>query len=140
MMTVFILMTGEWTDAMMPASAVFGPSVAFYFIPVALIGVFLLLNLFIGVLLNAFAEDEEASAEPEMASPAEPEGAPSAEGADEDDPSWAKDGDEVVWPRDYSLCLFCRSHPLRRACRAVVRSSLFDFIVMSAILISSVRI
>ena len=64
--TVLILVTGEWSDAMGPAAGVHGPVVAWYFVPVSLIGLFLLINLFIGVLLNEFQEeDEEVGADAE---------------------------------------------------------------------------
>lgn len=43
-MTVFVLMTGEWSDAMAPAAAVHGGKVTGYFIPVSIIGLFLILN------------------------------------------------------------------------------------------------
>lgn len=48
---------------MAPAAGVNGGSVTAYFIPVALLGQFLIMNLFVGVLLNAFAEEDEAMQE-----------------------------------------------------------------------------
>jgi hypothetical protein len=62
MLTVLCVATGAWTDGMLASSDVYGPVVVLYFVPVALIGVFLLLNLFVGVLLNAFGEEEEEPA------------------------------------------------------------------------------
>ena len=62
MLTVLCVATGAWTDGMLASSDVYGPVVVLYFVPVALIGVFLLLNLFVGVLLNAFGEEEEPAA------------------------------------------------------------------------------
>lgn len=59
MSTVFVLMTGEWWDATQPASAVLGAKTLLYFIPVVLIGRYLIMNLFIGILLHAFSEEDE---------------------------------------------------------------------------------
>jgi hypothetical protein len=63
--TVFVLMTGEWIDAMDPATATLGPQYCIYFIVVVVIGRFGVMNLFIGILLNAFADSEEGEEEEE---------------------------------------------------------------------------
>jgi len=68
MLTVLCVATGAWTDGMLASSDVYGPVVVLYFVPVALIGVFLLLNLFVGVLLNAFGEEEEPATAPAASS------------------------------------------------------------------------
>ena len=68
MLTVLCVATGAWTDGMLASSDVYGPVVVLYFVPVALVGVFLLLNLFVGVLLNAFGEEEEPATVPAASS------------------------------------------------------------------------
>ena len=64
MQTVFVLITGAWIDLTNPAVSVVGFQALAYFIPGVIIGRFLMMNLFIGVLLNAFGEDEDGDAAP----------------------------------------------------------------------------
>ena len=78
MSTVFVLMTGEWWDATEPANEVVGPIALLYFIPVVLIGRYLIMNLFIGILLHAFSEKDDDDAEPADNGPAPAGSAPPA--------------------------------------------------------------
>ena len=59
MSSVFVLMTGEWIDAMGPAIGSIGQSSIAFFIFAVLIGRYLIMNLLIAILLNAFADDTE---------------------------------------------------------------------------------
>ena len=56
-------MSGEWADAMAPAIQVLGWKPMIYFVAAVLIGRYLVMNLFLGVLLNAFEEEEEEEEE-----------------------------------------------------------------------------
>ena len=57
--TVFVLMTGEWVDAMDPGIQSVGPYASIYYTFVVLVGRYLLINLLIAIVLNAFADDGE---------------------------------------------------------------------------------
>ena len=59
MITVFILLTGEWVDALEPAAAVLGPGCSAFFIFVVILGKYLLMNLLVAVILTEFAEDDD---------------------------------------------------------------------------------
>merc|ERR1711965_1166558 len=54
MLTVFVLLTGEWIDAMEPVAEILGPVVCIFFIFVVMIGKYLLMNLLIAVILSEF--------------------------------------------------------------------------------------
>ena len=71
MSTVLCIMTGEWIDPLGPAAAAVGPSAAVYFITVVLIGRYLVFNLFLGMLLDAFAvgSDDDSKSEGSSMSP-----------------------------------------------------------------------
>ena len=47
MMSVFVLMTGEWVDAMEPAVGAYGYSACLFFVMVILVGRYLIINLLI---------------------------------------------------------------------------------------------
>ena len=51
---VLVLMTGEWSDALDPAAGVLGPRALGFFIQVAMLGQYLVINLFIGVLHETY--------------------------------------------------------------------------------------
>ena len=143
MLTVLCVVTGAWTDGMLATSDVYGPVVVLYFVPVALIGVFLLLNLFVGVLLNAFGEEEEPAASSDEP-PVSDETPPSDEvPAEEAQPNAASSSaiaapgavsgaskkrgsssppappalQPAVWPRDYSCLLCSPTNPVRSGMR-----------------------
>ena len=47
LISVFILITGEWVDLMQPVTSVLGPSASVFFIGVVILGKFLLINLLV---------------------------------------------------------------------------------------------
>ena len=57
MITIFIILTGEWYDAMEPVTTIYGGGAAIFFIAVVLIGKFFLLNLLVAVILHEFADE-----------------------------------------------------------------------------------
>ena len=139
MATVFVLMTGEWIDATNPAAAVGGAKVLAYFIPAVIIGRYLIMNLFIGILLNAFAEEEEEEeVAPDSAALAAPSEALATidEGADEVD-EVDRPKEEPRWPEDHSLCLFGPRNPLRVGCLNLVTYQHFDTLIILVICASS---
>ena len=74
MLTCFIMMTGGWVDIVGPAYSIVGGSAILFCVSVVIIGCFIVVNLFIAVLLNAFGEDEEEEA-PEEEQEGQKEGA-----------------------------------------------------------------
>lgn len=58
MLTVFVLLTGEWIDAMEPVADILGPHVCVFFIFVVILGKYLLMNLLIAVILNEFQDND----------------------------------------------------------------------------------
>merc|ERR1719181_2171091 len=60
MLAVFGIFTGAWVDAFQVCADIVGVGYAVaYFVPALIIGFFIILNLFVAILLEAFAEDEE---------------------------------------------------------------------------------
>ena len=56
--TIFILLTGEWVQAMHPVTAILGAPASLFFVAVVLIGKFLLMNLLVAVILTEFQVEE----------------------------------------------------------------------------------
>ena len=56
-MTVFVLMTGEWVDAMDPGVGAVGGAASLYYLGVVIVGRYLIINLLIAIVLNAFSDD-----------------------------------------------------------------------------------
>lgn len=153
-MTVFVLMTGEWVDAMDPGIAALGGSAALYYAMVVLVGRYFLLNLLIAIVLNAFADDNDIMDEPGDALITTNRGdarsartnraagtARTNRSMMEDGPIviWEPEGHEpTVWPRDYSLCCFSVRGSMRRTCIALVQHPYFDMAISVAIVISSI--
>ena len=54
MISVFILITGEWVDAADPVVAIHGLGSTLFFIVVVIIGKYLLMNLLVAVILCEF--------------------------------------------------------------------------------------
>ena len=132
MQTVFVLMTGAWIDLTNPAVSVVGFQALAYFIPGVIIGRFLMMNLFIGVLLNAFGEDEDDGAPKPIVAPTE-ESEEAAEAAEV-----LRSREEPRWPADYSLCFFGPSHPLRIGCIELTNHGAFESFIILVIAASSI--
>ena len=128
MLSVFILFTGEWVDSSLAAASVLGPKVLFYFIPCMCIGSFLVMNIFIGMVLSAFGEEDEEEEGEEKPAPEETP-APAAPHSDL--------REEMPWPQEHSLCLFGPRNILRRACEGIVSNKLFEHFILLIILASS---
>ena len=60
MLTVFGIYTGGWVDAFQACSSEVGVATsALFFVPTLIIGFFIIMNLFIAILLEAFSGDDE---------------------------------------------------------------------------------
>ena len=104
MFTVFVLLTGKWTEAMVPATRVTGFVAVIFFVLCVVIGIYLIMNLFVAILLNAFAEDfQESALESRSKSGARSR---SEDNDDEDD-----DDDEAAGGKDPELLLAQRLVP-----------------------------
>lgn len=56
MQTSFVLLTGKWTEAFVPAARATGLIAFLFFAFAVVIGMYLIMNLFVAILLNTFAE------------------------------------------------------------------------------------
>ena len=66
MLTVFNIFTGGWVDAFQACSDERGVMIsAEFFVPTLIIGFFIILNLFIAILLEAFSSDDDEEDEEE---------------------------------------------------------------------------
>ena len=164
MLTVFILLTGEWIDAMEPVTALMGTGVAAFFIFVVMLGKYLLMNLLVAVILTEFAEEDEApptertsrsttresstsTTRRESSADADEEEADEAgDGAGDGDGDGAEAGavppvafrpQQQLEETDKSLYLFGPSNGLRRCCKIMIRHPRFDQVVILAIVVSS---
>ena len=165
MITIFILLTGEWFEALEPAAAILGAPVSLFFIFVVMLGKFLLLNLLIAVILNEFAEESssppssiastsrdrftsratESARNPSDTSRDAEEGDQASHDADAGDHNRkalpdsksAADADPP-WPEEHALCCFGPRHPLRCFCRVLIAKPQFDQVIIAAIIVSSI--
>ena len=165
MITIFILLTGEWFEALEPAAAILGAPVSLFFIFVVMLGKFLLLNLLIAVILNEFAEESssppssiastsrdrftsratESARNPSHTSRDAEEGDQASHNADAGDHNRkalpdsksAADADPP-WPEEHALCCFGPRHPLRGFCRDLIAKPQFDQVIIAAIIVSSI--
>ena len=147
MLTVFILMTGEWMDAMMPAIQAIGKSSCLFFIICMLVGKYLIMNLLVAILLNAFADDsgdDDGKSSGRASGRASGRSTRRSNASNESDESSIKPympiipTEEVKWPRDYSLFCFSPYSPTRKFTNWLIARPEFDQIVILAILASSV--
>ena len=163
MITIFILLTGEWFEALEPAAYILGAPVSLFFIFVVMLSKFLLLNLLIAVILNEFAE-ESSSPPPSIArsdtsrdrftsrarnpcntSRDTEEGDHASHDADASDhnrkallDSKAAADADPPWPEEHALCCFGPRHPLRGFCRDLIAKPQFDQVIIAAIIVSSI--
>ena len=155
MITVFILLTGEWVDAMEPLAAIEGPGVSAFFVVVVVVGKYLLINLLVAIILTEFAEGDAARSDAipssdlqtardmdsarsvsPMTSRSE-EGLASSRGGNAPRPPAWMGIEEPVWPRDYSLCLFGPHNATRRAFQQLTAHKAFSQAILIVIIASS---
>ena len=147
MLTIFVMITGEWVEASHAAAGVLGPSVNFFFIPIVLIGKFVLMNLLVAIILTEFAErpvSADESQEPSSARDGESSMKSTATKSvlvvspGEEEEGGAPPPPPVHrWPADYNLCCFAPKSGLRVGCTALLRSPWFDRVILTAIACSS---
>ena len=130
MLTTFIVMSGSWFDIMMAQAEVLpGALVPTFFISLLVVGLFLLLNIFITILLEAFADDDEEDGDKGSAE-AKADGngteAPPEGSADE------------CCASDRSLCVFAPAGSTRRFCQRTIANRFFDKFIILLIVASSV--
>ena len=127
MITVFMAFIGGWVDPFSECAGVVGvvPS-SLFFAAVIVVGFFIILNMFISILLEAFVEERDEEA-----------------GLEDDTPPSGSSLDETLpqlnprWHRDYSLFCFSPAHPFRRLVVTVVESEAFDRVMIVFIIASS---
>ena len=152
MLTVFAVFTGGWVDMFQVAAEVTSVNTAVLFtVPAILVGFFIIMNLFIAILLEAFAQDEDEEGGSEEGEEGEGKGkgidgcsdAPAAPPSDvtliPDSPGGESDGG----PRGdllegMSLNWFSPESELRLTCRAVSSHVYFDKLIIALIVASSV--
>jgi len=91
MLTCFIMMTGGWVDIVQPAYAIVGGPAIIYCVIVVIVGCFVIVNLFVAVLLNAFASPDEEEGDAQAA-PAEADPLPQLAKGDEKNDDAAEKG------------------------------------------------
>ena len=150
MITGFILMTGAWYDSTEAAMEAAGPSAAFYFVFVMVVNCYLILNLFVAILLEAFAsgEEEEAAGDGTSAGAAEggggtlqkagEAGVGGGGAASKGEAEGGEDEEEMPAHHDRALCCLAPTNPLRRCACAIVFNDAFEGLVISVIVASSV--
>ena len=128
MLTVFTVMTGEWAEPMETIVSRAGASGILYFVSVLFIGRFLIINLIVSVVLNAFAtdpnmedEDEEEESEEEAAAKAL---------------ASSPMRQRAQWPKDYSFGLFVKDGPIHALCSTIAAHHGFHMISMALVLAS----
>ena len=146
MVSVFIVLTGEWVDIMEPFISQMGLAWSVFFVAIVVIGKFLLVNLLIAVLLTEFGSKALADQKHavEMAEQRDVTFNVAVSAA-----RWKRksvglstmpEQEEPVerWPQDFALLIFSPSNQIRRACHSVMTTAAFDRIIILAILISSI--
>ena len=116
----------------MMAQAEVSPIAPTFFISLLVVGLFLLLNIFITVLLEAFADDEEE--EEEEADNA----AMQAEAKAEAKARARAKAKATGCCGDRALCLFAPTSPTRRLCHRIIGSKHFDRFIIVIIVVSSI--
>ena len=123
MITVFMTLIGGWVDPFSECAGVAGlvPSSLFY-VAAIVVGFFVILNMFISILLEAFVDEREEEA-------ALDDDAPPPETLPQLDPQS---------PQGYSLFCFSPANRWRRMAITIVESEAFDRVMIFVIVISSV--
>ena len=163
MLTVFNVFTGGWVDAFQACTVVTGVKISgVFFVSCLIVGFFVILNLFVAILLEAFAEgDEEEDDEDEQDKGgneesktddiADIEGGQGGEAAEPPStplvgevaiseppasPSSA-DAENMEILDGMSLGVFAPDHPFRVACHTLVTNKVFDTFIIILIVVSS---
>ena len=114
------------------AQAEVSPIAPTFFISLLVVGLFLLLNIFITVLLEAFADDDDE--EEEEADDA----AMQAEAKAEAKARARAKAKATGCCGDRALCLFAPTSPTRRLCHRIIGSKHFDRFIIVIIVVSSI--
>ena len=115
----------------MMAQAEVSPIAPTFFISLLVVGLFLLLNIFITVLLEAFADDEEEEEADDAA-------AMKAEAKAEAKARARAKAKATGCCGDRALCLFAPTSPTRRLCHRLIGSKHFDRFIIVIIVVSSI--
>ena len=119
---------------MMMAQAEVSPIAPTFFISLIVVGLFLLLNIFITVLLEAFADDDDEEEEAE----ADDAAAMKAEAKAEAKARARTKAKATGCCGDRALCLFAPTSPTRRLCHRLIGSKHFDRFIIVIIVVSSI--
>ena len=118
----------------MMAQAEVSPIAPTFFISLLVVGLFLLLNIFITVLLEAFADDDDEEEEAE----ADDAAAMKAEAKAEAKARARAKAKATGCCGDRALCLFAPTSPTRRLCHRLIGSKHFDRFIIVIIVVSSI--
>ena len=118
---------------MMMAQAEVSPIAPTFFISLLVVGLFLLLNIFITVLLEAFADDDDEEEEE-----ADDAAAMQAEVKAEAKARARAKAKATGCCGDRALCLFAPTSPTRRLCHRIIGSKHFDRFIIVIIVVSSI--
>ena len=113
------------------AQAEVSPIAPTFFISLLVVGLFLLLNIFITVLLEAFADHEEEEEADDAA-------AMKAEAKAEAKARARAKAKATGCCGDRALCLFAPTSPTRRLCHRIIGSKHFDRFIIVIIVVSSI--
>ena len=117
----------------MMAQAEVSPIAPTFFISLLVVGLFLLLNIFITVLLEAFADDDDEEEEE-----ADDAAAMQAEAKAEAKARARAKAKATGCCGDRALCLFAPTSPTRRLCHRIIGSKHFDRFIIVIIVVSSI--
>ena len=117
----------------MMAQAEVSPIAPTFFISLLVVGLFLLLNIFITVLLEAFADDDDEEEEA-----ADDAAAMQAEAKAEAKARARAKAKATGCCGDRALCLFAPTSPTRRLCHRIIGSKHFDRFIIVIIVVSSI--
>ena len=115
------------------AQAEVSPIAPTFFISLLVVGLFLLLNIFITVLLEAFADDDDDDEEE-----ADDAAAMKAEAKAEAKARARAKAKATGCCGDRALCLFAPTSPTRRLCHRLIGSKHFDRFIIVIIVVSSI--
>ena len=113
------------------AQAEVSPIAPTFFISLLVVGLFLLLNIFITVLLEAFADDDDEEEADDAA-------AMKAEAKAEAKARARAKAKATGCCGDRALCLFAPTSPTRRLCHRIIGSKHFDRFIIVIIVVSSI--